>query len=131
MQKKRIGEKKKQKQELCALILQEGCTLARLARRGRLKALFPSWIHTSEGQLSQRMREQGPKPVSGPGREKGSLVGSFPASDQPPAPGQGSKAQAGHDKALCPDRVDDESASVYENLNIKSPKVSGMSNTGR
>uniref|UniRef100_A0A8C4UYX8 protein-tyrosine-phosphatase n=1 Tax=Falco tinnunculus TaxID=100819 RepID=A0A8C4UYX8_FALTI len=27
--------------------------------------------------------------------------------------------------------VDDESASVYENLNIKSPKVSGMSNTGR
>ncbi|NXF09228.1 PTN11 phosphatase, partial [Smithornis capensis] len=27
--------------------------------------------------------------------------------------------------------VDDESASVYENLNIKSPKVSGMSNSGR
>lgn len=34
-------------------------------------------------------------------------------------------------KALFLDRVDDESASVYENLNIKSPKVSGMSNTGR
>ncbi|XP_010174090.2 tyrosine-protein phosphatase non-receptor type 11 [Antrostomus carolinensis] len=40
------------------------------------------------------------------------------AKGQPPSP----RAQA---------VVDDESASVYENLNIKSPKVSGMSNTGR
>ncbi|XP_040389182.1 tyrosine-protein phosphatase non-receptor type 11-like isoform X3 [Cygnus olor] len=40
------------------------------------------------------------------------------AKGQPPSP----RAQS---------VVDDESASVYENLNIKSPKVSGMSNTGR
>ncbi|NXL46645.1 PTN11 phosphatase, partial [Podilymbus podiceps] len=40
------------------------------------------------------------------------------AKGQPPSP----RAQSG---------VDDESASVYENLNIKSPKASGMSNTGR
>jgi len=40
-------------------------------------------------------------------------------------------SEAVNNKALFLDRVDDESASVYENLNIKSPKVSGMSNTGR
>lgn len=40
-------------------------------------------------------------------------------------------SEAVNNKALFLHRVDDESASVYENLNIKSPKVSGMSNTGR
>lgn len=40
-------------------------------------------------------------------------------------------SEAVNNKVLFLDRVDDESASVYENLNIKSPKVSGMSNTGR
>ncbi|XP_071623029.1 tyrosine-protein phosphatase non-receptor type 11-like [Heliangelus exortis] len=40
------------------------------------------------------------------------------AKGQPPSPRAHSVAE-------------DDSASVYENLNIKSPKVSGMSNTGR
>lgn len=55
------------------------------------------------------------------GREKGAWLGHYLPQSR----------EAVDVKALFLDRVDDESASVYENLNIKSPKVSGMSNTGR
>lgn len=126
-------------QELCPLILQKLWFHERLTRGGGFKAPSPSCVGASEGWLSRRERKQGLRtaahPVSsflrGWGGKKGAWLGHYPLPTGHRLWEKIRSRQVVNNKALFLDRVDDESASVYENLNIKSPKVSGMSNTGR